>query len=74
MRSYIVRVYRRRGGLEFSGTVEAVAASGAEAGRPPQAFASAGDLLSLMKVGVPAAAAPSTDVPVDRAPSRRGQR
>ena len=52
MHSYIVRVYRRRGGREFSGTVEAVAADRSEAGQPlqaPRAFASAADLLALMQ-------------------------
>jgi hypothetical protein len=52
MHSYIVRVYRRRGGREFSGTVEAVAAGRSAAGQPlqaPRAFASAADLLALMQ-------------------------
>ena len=52
MHSYIVRVYRRRGGREFSGTVEAVDAGRSAAGQPfqaPRAFASAADLLALMQ-------------------------
>jgi hypothetical protein len=60
MHSYIVRVYRRRGGREFSGTVEAVQAGGVADGRLPQAkpFASAADLLGLMQAGaLPSAAA-----------------
>jgi len=52
MHSYIVRVYRRRGGRVFSGTVEAVDAGRSAGGRPlqaPRAFASAADLLALMQ-------------------------
>lgn len=52
MHSYIVRVYRRRGGREFSGTVEAVDAGRSAAGQPlqaPRAFASTADLLALMQ-------------------------
>jgi len=52
MHSYIVRVYRQRGGREFSGTVEAVGAGRSATGQPlqaPRAFASAADLLALMQ-------------------------
>ena len=62
MHSYIVRVYRRRGGREFSGTVEAVDAGRSAAGQPlqaPRAFASAADLLALMKARQAAPPPPS---------------
>ena len=47
MRSFIVRVYRRRGG-ELSGTVQAVGEAAGGAAGPPAAFASAGELLQRM--------------------------
>jgi len=47
MRSFIVRVYRRRGG-ELSGTVQAVGDAAGGAAGPAAAFASAGELLQQM--------------------------
>ena len=51
MHSYIVRVYRRRSGRVFSGTVEAVDAGRSAGGQPlqaPRSFASAADLLPIL--------------------------
>ncbi len=57
MRSFIVRIYGRRGSQGLRGTLEPVAGP---APVPPQTFANDAELLSLMRTGrkAPGAASP----------------
>lgn len=54
VRSYIVRVYRRRGSRELSGTLEVVEHPHAGCPALPQAFANDAELIGLMRAGAPA--------------------
>ncbi len=51
VRSFIVRIYRRRGGRELSGTLEPVDPHDAGARPPPQGFANDEELVRLMQAG-----------------------
>lgn len=51
VRSFIVRIYRRRGSRELSGTLEPVDRPHADTRPLPQAFANDAELLGLMHAG-----------------------
>lgn len=51
VRSFIVRVYGRRGGHALRGTLEPVPQAPAQGRQPPQAFANEAELLGLMHGG-----------------------
>lgn len=51
VRSFIVRVYRRRGRHELSGTLEPVDGCDADGRPPPRPFANDAELLGLMHAG-----------------------
>lgn len=51
VRSFIVRIYRRRGSRELSGTLEPVDKPHADTRPLPQSFANDAELLGLMHAG-----------------------